>query len=71
MAGTPGRSGGKRPGAGAPVRTRKLSTGQKLLYHETTADGGFTLGGLVTVEVVSRTKIIIRHDDGSAIILGY
>jgi hypothetical protein len=72
MAGTPGRSGGKRPGAGPKVKTRTLRTGQQLLCHEMTADNTpVGIGDLVTVEIVSRTKIILRHDDGSTTVLGY
>jgi hypothetical protein len=71
MSGTPGRSGGKRPGAGPKVKTRTLRTGQQLLCHEMTADNQPTMGDLVTVEIISRTKIVLRHDDGSAIVLGY
>lgn len=72
MAGTPGRSGGKRPGAGRPVATRTLRTGQRLLYNEFTADGQFVdTFGMVTVEVISRTKIILKHDNGTEFVLGY
>lgn len=72
MSGKPGRSGGKRPGVGPKVKTRTLRTGQQLLYHEYTADNMLAgMGDLVTVEIVSRTKIILRHADGSTITLGY
>lgn len=72
MTGKPGRSGGSRPGAGRPVQTRTLRTGQQLLYHEETADGRPTaMPGMATVEIISRTKIVLHMDDGSQIILGY
>jgi len=72
MTGKPGRSGGKREGAGRPVQTRTLRTGMQLLYHELTADNRpLDLGEMVTVEVVSRTKIILRRENGAQITLGY
>jgi len=72
MTGTPGRSGGKRPGAGRPVATRTLRTEQQLLYQEITADDRpVGIGALVTVEIISRTKIYLRHPDGSRSVLGY
>jgi hypothetical protein len=71
MAGTKGKSGGKREGAGRPVETRTLRTGQQLLYHEHDAsDNPTAMPCMATVEVVSRTKIIL-HLDNSKIILGY
>lgn len=72
MPGTPGRSGGKRPGAGRPVESRTLHTGQRILYHEFTADDHpVDVGGMVTVEIISRTKLILRHENGTQFILGY
>lgn len=72
MAGAPGRSGGKRPGAGRPVESRTLRTGQTLLLHERTADGGFTLGEMVEVEIISRTKFVLHNrETGDQYILGY
>lgn len=72
MTGKPGRSGGARDGAGRPVRTRTLRTGQQLLYHELTADDRpIGLGELVTVEIISRTKFILRRENGAQITLGY
>lgn len=71
MTGKPGRSGGKREGAGRPVQTRTLRTGEQLLYHEHDANNNPTaMPCIATVEVVSRTKMILHLDD-SKIILGY
>lgn len=72
MAGTPSHSGGKRPGAGRPIASRTLRTGQQLLMHEQNTDGTFyAMGELLTVEIVSRTKLILKREDGGQIILGY
>jgi hypothetical protein len=71
MAGTPGRSGGKRPGAGRPVASRTLRTGQQILVHETTAEGGFTALEMVSVQIVSCTQIKLCYADGRCIVLGY
>lgn len=71
MPGTKNHSGGARPGAGRPPQTRTLRSGQKLLIHETDTNGDFTIGDLVTVQVVSRTKVYLMREDGSRIIIGY
>lgn len=72
MTGKPGRSGGSRPGAGRPVATRTLHTGMQLLYHETDNTGRPTvMPSMATVEIVSRTKIVLHMDNGNQIILGY
>lgn len=71
MSGTKEHSGGKREGAGRPVISRTLRTGQRLLIHERDAAGNPALGDMATVEIVSRTKIILRHDNGEETIIGY
>jgi len=40
--------------------------------HEQNTDGTFyAMGELLTVEIVSRTKLILKREDGGQIILGY
>jgi hypothetical protein len=66
MAGKPGRSGGPRPGAGAPVRTWRLRNEDFLAVWEEDPDGQqIGAGQLAQVRVVSRTLLIITLHDGS------
>jgi hypothetical protein len=72
MSGKPGRSGGRREGAGRPPKTRTLRTGTQLLYHYHAADGSIgEMPQMATVEVVSRTLIRLRLESGESISLGY
>lgn len=66
MAGKPGKSGGRREGAGAKVRTWRLRNEDFLAVREKDPDGQ-QIGAdrLAQVRVVSRTVLIITFQDGS------
>ena len=66
MAGKPGKSGGRREGAGAKVRTWRLRNEDFLAVWEKDPDGQ-QIGAdrLAQVRVVSRTVLIITFQDGS------
>ena len=54
------------------VDSRTIKRGGKLLSHETDASDNWQLPGeMVTVEEMTRTKIVIRHEDGSKTVYGY
>lgn len=68
MAGKPGRSGGKRAGAGRPVESVTLRRSQKWLAHEFAADGRtIGLGRLVEAVEISRNRVLLRFDDGETL----
>lgn len=67
MTGKPNCSGGKRAGAGPPIRKWTLRTGDTLATWEQVTGGAQAPGRLATIEVVSRTVLIIRMDDGTEI----
>lgn len=67
MAGKPGKSGGKREGAGAPVRTWRLRTGDTLAAWEHLDGQQVGLGRLAEILIVSRNVLVIRLDDGTEI----
>jgi hypothetical protein len=72
MAGTPGHSGGKRAGAGRPPQTRTLRSGQQILVHEADTNGNYRApGDMATVEVVSRTMLVLHLRESGKIIIGY
>jgi hypothetical protein len=56
MTGKPGRSGGKREGAGRPPSTVTVREGQEWLMHEIHPDG-VTFGQIVTVRIVGRNRL--------------
>lgn len=68
MSGQKGRSGGKRPGAGAPVRTVTLRIGDKFAVHQRT-DAGPTLGALGVVTKLTRNQIEVTCDDGVTLVM--
>ena len=67
MTGKPGRSGGTRQGAGAPVRTWRLRTGDTLAVWEHTDGKQVGLGRLAEILIISRNVLVIRLDDGTEI----
>lgn len=67
MAGKPGRSGGKRDGAGRKPESWRLHDGDVLAAWETLDGHQVGLGRLATVQVVSRSVMVIRLDDGTEI----
>lgn len=68
MTGQPGRSGGKRQGAGRPVESWRLKNGDTLAVWETGDDGKqIGAGRVATVNVGSRTVLYISLDDGTEI----
>lgn len=76
MVGTPGRSGGVRQGAGRPagkpVVQRQIRVGQKFLHHLFAPDGRpVGLGQMAEIVEMTRTRIVIRLEDGDIIRLGY
>jgi hypothetical protein len=56
----------RAPGAGRPVKKRTLSVGQKILYH---FNG--TMGEMLTVTEVTRTKFVMIDESGNKHIFGY
>jgi hypothetical protein len=69
MSGIKGKSGGARPGAGRPVATRTLRTGQELLLHEVTPDGLHMLSEMLTVTEMTHTQITLIKPDGTRVFL--
>jgi hypothetical protein len=68
MAGKPGRSGGKRPGAGRPVESWRLKNGDALAVWETDDNGKQVgTGRMAIVNIGSRTVLYISLDDGTEI----
>ena len=68
MAGKPGRSGGTRPGAGRPPQSWRLQQGDTCAAWEISQDGKQVgMGRLATVEIVNRSVLYIRLDDGTQI----
>jgi hypothetical protein len=67
MAGKPGRSGGRRPGAGRPPQSWRLRNGDTCAAWETQDGKQVGIGRLATVLVVSRSVLVIRLDDGTEI----
>ena len=69
MPGTKGRSGGSRPNAGRKPQSWRLRAGDQMLAQELyTATGkAASLTRLATVEIESRTILVIHLDDGTDI----
>ena len=67
MAGKPGRSGGARPGAGRPPQSWRLKDGDTCAAWEFQDGRQIGLGRLATVQIKSRTILVIRLDDGTEI----
>lgn len=67
MAGKPGKSGGKREGAGAPVRTWRIRNGETLAAWEHLGGQQVGLGRLAEILIISRNVLVIRLDDGTEI----
>jgi len=65
MAGKPGKSGGKRKGAGAPVRTWRIRNGDTLAAWEHQDGKQVGLGRLAKILIISRDVLVIRLDDGT------
>ncbi len=67
MPGAKGRSGGKREGAGPPVRTWTLKNGQaNFILWETNPQGQrVNIGDQATIEVVDRMTLKINLSDGT------
>lgn len=68
MPGTKGHSGGKREGAGPPVKNFTIRLGQKYATWQHFPDGQLP-GRRATVVEVSRSKCIIEFDDGERLTL--
>lgn len=68
MTGKPQRSGGKRAGAGPPIRKWTLRSGDTLAAWEQQTDGPqIGAGRLATIEVQSRNVLVVKFDDGTEI----
>jgi len=68
MPGKPGRSGGKRQGAGRPVESWRLKNGDTLAVWEIGDDGKqIGTGRTAIVNVGNRTVLFISLDDGTEI----
>jgi hypothetical protein len=63
MAGKPGRSGGKRTGAGRPVETVTIKQGDQWIVRVGNVQQ------LGTVEQIARGRIEVTLDDGTHIVL--
>jgi hypothetical protein len=64
MPGKPGRSGGKREGAGRPVETFTLKAGAQYAISAKTADNHFLPMVLATVVEVDRKILVLELDNG-------
>ena len=66
MPGTKGHSGGARPNSGPKLRSWRLRAGDQMLAQEIYAETGkaASMTRLATVEVESRTILVIHLDDG-------
>lgn len=66
MPGTKGRSGGARPNSGPKLQSWRLHTDDELLAQELDANGKpASMPRLATIEVESRTVLVIHLDDGT------
>ena len=68
MPGKPGRSGGRREGAGPKFRKFALEVGHKYASVQQLPDGHLP-GRLATVVEVTRTECVIEFDDGERLTL--
>jgi hypothetical protein len=67
MTGKPQRSGGKRVGAGPPIRKWTLRTGDVMAAWEQQDGSQIGAGRLATIEVKSRNVLVVKFDDGTEI----
>ena len=68
MTGKPGRSGGARSGSGRKPQSWHLRNDDQLLAQELDATGKpASMPRLATIEVESRTVLVIHLDDGTDI----